>query len=187
MIKHWRIRLLSISLLLQPVILPSQLLAADNWRTVSAETFSLLWKDLTYTRLQVDPVQALPVDGDILEPSYAKQIIIKYKIGVSAERFRGMTNKALANSYSAEELSAAAADIARFCSWYKSVEKGDQYHLAWRPEQGLQLSLNQELLGVIRDPNSAALILSVWLGRAAVSESQRDSMLAAWRVAVSTE
>jgi len=187
MIKHWRIRLLSISLLLQPAILPSQLLAADNWRTVSAETFSLLWKDLTYTRLQVDPVQALPVDGDILEPSYAKQIIIKYKIGVSAERFRGMTNKALANSYSAEELSAAAADIARFCSWYKSVEKGDQYHLAWRPEQGLQLSLNQELLGVIRDPNSAALILSVWLGRAAVSESQRDSMLAAWRVAVSTE
>lgn len=179
MIKYRQAYLLSFLLLLG--VLPSTLAAADGWRTVSAETFSLLWKDLTYTRLQVDPQQAFPESGDILAPDYAKQIIIEYKVGVSAERFRSMTKKALEGAYAPAELAAATEDIALFSSWYKSVEKGDQYRLAWRPEQGLQLYLNASYLGAIRNPNSAALILSVWLGRAAVSESQRDTMLAKWR------
>jgi hypothetical protein len=162
-------------------IASSGLLAASTWETVSSEHFSLLWKKITYTQLQVDPRQALPEAGDILAPDYAKQIIIEYKIGVSAERFRTMTEKALAGAYSEAELRPAAGDIARFSSWYQDVEKGDQYRLAWRPEQGLQLHLNEAYLGTIHNPNSAALILSVWLGPAAVSESQRDTMLMAWR------
>ena len=181
MSKYWRTRILSILLLILVGLLPMHVLAAASWHTVSAETFSLLWKDLTYTQLQVDPQQALPLSGDILTPDYAKQIIIEYKVGVSAARFRKMTQTALTDAYSAEELAGATADIAHFCDWYKSVEKGGQYRLTWRPELGLRLYFNDEYLGEIRDPNAAALILSVWLGRAAVSESQRDIMLAAWR------
>lgn len=177
---HWT-RVRRILLFLVIVSHATGLLAAANWQTVSSEYFSLLWKKITYTQLQVDPQQALPDAGDILAPEYAKQIIIEYKIGVSAERFRDMTEKALAGAYSQAELLPAAGDIARFSSWYQDVEKGDKYRLAWRPAQGLQLYLNDTYLGVIDDPNSAALILSVWLGPAAVSESQRDTMLAAWR------
>tara|TARA_R110001583_G_scaffold461_2_gene4291 strand:- start:426 stop:989 length:564 start_codon:yes stop_codon:yes gene_type:complete len=179
--KNRKAYLFSILLLMFAGLISAPVMAVENWRTVSAETFSLLWKDLTYTRLQVDPQQALPASGDILAPDYAKQIIIEYKVGVSAERFRSMTDKALTGAYSPAELAPAKADIALFSSWYKSVEKGQQYRLAWLPERGLQLYLNEEHLGAIQDPNAAALILSVWLGRAAVSESQRDTMLAAWR------
>lgn len=124
--KNRKAYLLSIPLMLFAGLVSTPLMAAENWRTVSAETFSLLWKDLTYTRLQVDPQQALPTSGDILTPDYAKQIIIEYKVGVSAERFRSMTDKALTGAYSAAELAPAKADIALFSSWYKSVEKGDR-------------------------------------------------------------
>lgn len=154
---------------------------AVDWRTVSSETYTLLWKDLTFTQLQVDPVQARPENADILDPAYAKQIIIEYKVGVSADRFKKMTNKALEGAFSETELAPAAADIARFSSWYLAVEKGDRYRLTWLPGSGLGLYLNDKPLGVITAPESAALILSVWLGRAAVSEEQRDTMLAAWR------
>lgn len=176
-----------LAVLLLYAVMSGPLMAQENWRTVSAETFSLLWKDLTFTRLQVDPRQALPSGGDILKPDYAKQIIIEYKVGVSAERFRNMTEKALASTYTEAELAPAAADIAEFSSWYKSVERGDRYRLSWQPDIGLQLYLNDAYLGVIQDPHSAALILSVWLGKAAVSESQRDTMLAAWRSAIAAQ
>lgn len=157
---------------------------AADWRTVSSETYTLLWKDLTYTQLKVDPKQTLPESGDILDPAYAKQILIEYKVGVSAERFRKMTNKALADAFSAEELAGAAEDIARFCTWYIDVEKGDRYQLTWLPKKGLTLAMNDAELGTISSSESAALILSVWLGRAAVSEDQRDTMLAAWQKAL---
>ncbi|WP_269620153.1 chalcone isomerase family protein [Zhongshania sp. BJYM1] len=171
----WQGFLVTVLLSIHPLVF------AANWQTVSGETYTLLWKDLTYTELQVDPEQAKPANFDILDISYAKQIIIEYKLGVSADRFRKMTLKALDGAYNEQELSRAADDINRFCSWYLGVEKGDQYRLTWLPEQGLGLYLNDKQLGMIASPESAALILSVWLGRAAVSEDQRDTMLAAWR------
>ncbi|MBW2940950.1 chalcone isomerase family protein [Zhongshania aquimaris] len=173
------------SLMMAGVIFMQSVAQATEWQTVSSETYTLLWKDLTFTRLQVDPQQALPENGDILNPSYAKQIIIEYKVGVSAERFQKMTNKALEGAFSEQELAPAAADIARFCSWYLAVEKGDHYQLTWVPDEGLGLALNGRQLGIVSSPESAAIILSVWLGRAAVSEEQRDTMLAAWREALS--
>ena len=166
------------------LLLGQPLVFAADWRTVSSETYTLLWKDLTYTQLKVDPKQALPESGDILDSTYAKQILIEYKVGVSAERFRKMTNKALEDAFSAEGLAAAAEDIARFCTWYIAVEKGDRYQLTWLPKEGLTLAMNDAELGTISSSESASLILSVWLGRAAVSEDQRDTMLAAWRKAL---
>lgn len=157
------------------------LVAEESWQTVSKESFSLLWKEITETRLQVDRQQAWPVSGNILTPDYAKQIIIEYKVGVSAERFQSLTMKALTEAFTETELRTAMDDIVLFCTWYQDISKGDQYRLSWRPNTGLTLYLNEDPLGVIRDSESAMLILSVWLGRAAVSESQRDTMLAAWQ------
>lgn len=176
--KHLKVFVTAVLLLGQ-----SWVFAAD-WRTVSSETYTLLWKDLTFTQLKIDPNQAFPQSGDILDPTYAKQILIEYKVGVSAERFRKMTNKALADAFSPEELAAAAEDIARFCTWYIAVEKGDRYQLTWLPKEGLTLAMNDAELGTISSSESASIILSVWLGRAAVSEDQRDTMLAAWRQAL---
>ena len=72
-------------------------------------------------------------------------------------------------------------DITRFNSWYLGVEKGDRYQLRWQTDVGLQLQHNDTVLGTLQDPEAAKLILSVWLGPAAVSESQRDRFLDAWQ------
>ena len=156
---------------------------AMNWQTVAADTYKLLWKEITYTELQVDGEQAMPAEGDILTPSYAKQIIIRYGLSVSAERFRKLTDDSLADGYSEEELAPHRRAIDTFNSWYLGVEKGDKYRLSWQPDVGLSLHHNEAHLGTLADAQAAQVILSVWLGRAAVSEDQRDSFLRQWRSA----
>ncbi len=157
---------------------------AADWQTVAADRYKLLWKELTYTELQIDPRQSAPASGDILDPAYGKQIVIEYGLAVSAERFRKLTLDCLADNYSDAELAAHRSAIGQFNSWYLGVEKGDRYRLSWQPEQGLSLYHNQRHLGTLNEPEAAAIILSVWLGRAAVSESQRDYFLGEWRRAV---
>ena len=110
---------------------------AMNWQTVAADTYKLLWKEITYTELQVDGEQAMPAEGDILTPSYAKQIIIRYGLSVSAERFRKLTDDSLADGYSEEELAPHRRAIDTFNSWYLGVEKGDKYRLSWQPDVGV--------------------------------------------------
>ena len=159
----------------------STTLHATPWETVAADRYKLLWKELTYTQLQVDPRQSAPTNNDILSPGYSKQIIIEYAISVSAERFRDLTQDQLEEAYDDEQLAPYREDIARFNNWYLGVEKGDRYQLRWQAGVGLQLQHNDTLLGTLQDPEAAKLILSVWLGQAAVSESQRDRFLAAWQ------
>lgn len=154
---------------------------ASAWETVAADRFKLLWKELTYTQLQIDPTQAPPADGNILDPGYSKQIIIEYALSVSAARFRSLTIDSLEEHYQDRELAPYRHEIERFSQWYIGVEKGDRYQLRWQADVGLTLQHNDQILGTLKDPNAAALILSVWLGRAAVSESQRDQFLAEWR------
>ena len=155
--------------------------AANQWTLAAEETYKLLWKPLTHTRLEVDPKQALPDDGDILDPDYAKRITITYEVSVSAERFAKMTREALEDNFDDSELSPHRQHIDAFCSWFLPVEQGDRYSLSWRPNSGLTLAYNDTELGTLEDPDASAVVLSVWLGRAAVSESQRDDMLQQWR------
>ncbi len=158
---------------------------ATDWQTVAADHYKLLWKTITYTQLHIDPSQPAPADGDILNPAYGKQIVIEYGLAVSAERFRKLTLDRLEDSYSDAELAAHRPAIERFNSWYLGVEKGDRYRLSWQPAQGLSLFHNDHHLGTLNEPQAAAVILSVWLGRAAISEEQRDYFLGEWRGALS--
>lgn len=155
--------------------------ASAEWRTVGSDEFKLLWKTLVHTELQVNPEQPLPDSGDILDRGYDKRIIIRYHVGVSAERFRDMTLDALRDNISPERLAPHWAEIEEFASWYLPVSKGDHYQLSWQQGEGLSLVHNTQLLGRIAQPEAAALILSVWLGEAAVSEAQREAFLQAWR------
>lgn len=154
---------------------------ASQWQVAAEETYKLLWKPLTHTRLEVNPQQPLPADGNILDPEYAKRITITYEVSVSAERFAKMTLEALEDNFADDELAPHRAQIEQFCSWFLPVEKGDRYSLDWRPQAGLTLAHNGSALGTLEDPAASAVVLSVWLGRAAVSESQRDDMLQQWR------
>lgn len=177
--QYWR--LITFVCLLAAAVPPVH---AANWQTIAADSYKLLWKEITYTQLQVDTAQPAPVDGDILDPGYAKQIIIQYGLSVSAERFRKLAIDSLEEAYSENELAPHRDAINTFNNWYLGVEKGDKYRLSWQPSRGLSLHHNGERLGTLQAAEAAQVILSVWLGRAAVSGDQRDYFLKEWRGAI---
>lgn len=148
---------------------------------VAQARYSLLWKTITEVALYVDPAQSAPEGGDILSPDYSKYLTIEYGVGVSAERFEKMSRDLLKENWPAEILAANSSAIDRFCSWLQSVEKGDRYAVYWTPQSGLSLALNGELKGSLASVEGAAIVLSLWLGRASVSEAQRDEILSDWR------
>lgn len=142
--------------------------------------YRFLWKRITTAGLYVDETRPRPAPG-ILAIDYPKAVLIEYGVGVTAERFRDMTRESLAEAWPASELERHAQSIDRLCAWFRDVEAGDRYALYWLPGDGLTLTLNGEALGRIEDPQAAQIVLSLWLGRAAVSEDQRDRLLALWR------
>lgn len=150
---------------------------------VAEARYSVLWKRITDVALYVDPAQSQPADANILDPRYSKYLTIEYGLSVSAERFEKMSRDLLEDSWPADVLAANRESIDRFCGWLQAVEKGDRYAIYWLPESGLSLALNGEVQGSLPSQEGAAIVLSLWLGRAAVSESQRDELLEHWRSA----
>lgn len=148
---------------------------------VAEARYSILWKRITDVALYVDPGQPRPDGGNILDPDYAKYITIEYGLSVSAERFRKMSLDLLEDNWPQAELDENRESIDRFLGWLEGVKNGDRYAVYWLPEQGLSLALNGKVLGSLDSAEGAAVVLSLWLGRAAVSESQRDELLAIWR------
>lgn len=162
-------------------VLPGELSHAGTaLEKVGEVDYRFLWKRITTAGLYVDENRPRPAPG-ILAVDYPKAVLIEYGVGVSAERFRDMTRDSLAEAWPASELAEHAAAIDRLCNWFRDVEKGDRYALYWIPDNGLTLILNGEALGRIEDARAAQIILSLWLGRAAVSDEQRDRLLAKWR------
>lgn len=147
---------------------------------VAEARYSILWKRITDVALYVDPEQPRPDDG-ILDPGYAKYITIEYGLSVSAERFRKMSLELLEDNWPRAELDKNRESVDRFLGWLEGVKNGDRYAVYWLPDQGLSLALNGKVLGSLDSAEGAAVVLSLWLGRAAVSESQRDELLAIWR------
>lgn len=164
------------------LLMTAQLQAAELKQVAESE-YRLFWKAITTARLSVDPAASAP--DDILAPSYEKRLGIEYHIGVSKDRFVKMAEDALQDAYSAEELSPHRDAVQQFYDMLEAVSSGDRYQLHWQPEKGLQLLRNGEGVGVIESAEGSRLILSIWLGRAAISESQRDDVLKQWRSSLS--
>lgn len=161
---------------------PETLEVADrSLSKVTEARYSVLWKRITDVALYVDPGQPQPDSGDILDPAYSKYLTIEYGLSVSAERFEKMSRDLLEDNWPAEVLAANREGIDTFCGWLRAVEKGDRYAIYWLPGSGLTLALNGNVQGSMSSEEASAIVLSLWLGRAAVSESQRDELLASWR------
>lgn len=160
--------------------------SSQVFERVGSEDFRLMWKLISRTGLYVDPDQRQRFGEDLLNPRYHKMLLIEYGVGISAERFVELTRNALEDAWSPDELAVHRDDIDKLCSLYRDVGAGDRYGLYWIDGRGLVLELNNEPLGTIADAGAARMILSVWLGRAAVSVKHRDLLLQAWAEQVSS-
>lgn len=157
--------------------------AGQRLSKVAEARYSVLWKRITDVALYVNPSQSQPESGDILDPAYSKYLTIEYGLSVSAERFEKMSRDLLEENWPEEVLAANREGIDIFCGWLRAVEKGDRYAIYWLPGKGLTLALNGEVQGSLASEEASAIVLSLWLGRASVSESQRDELLDSWRAA----
>lgn len=149
------------------------------WQQAATADYRFFLIKVTRAQLYIDP-EIQPVNH-ILNPTYPKWLKIKYHLAVNAQKLSELTLEALADNYDASALANHQLDIDKFISWYRDVEGGDEYSLVWQPERGLQLNFNDQPVGTIENAQSAQVILSVWLGKAAVSESQRDDILNQWK------
>lgn len=170
-------------LLCQPVIAAGGI-AAPNWQTVANAEFRLLWKTLTWAELAVDPEQKNP--QDILDAGYAKALQIRYGVGVTADRLKSLAWKSVEDGWEPSQIERHRSKLESFFTHFVDVEKGDVYLLRWQPEAGLELLLNQTLLVQETNADAATMILSIWLGPAAVSDKQRQALLDQWRTALET-
>ena len=177
-----RLAVLITALKLALLMLSAPLQAADLKQVAESE-YKLFWKAITTARLAVDPEAKAP--EDILEPTYEKRLGIEYQIGVSKERFVKMAEDALEDNYSDQELAPHREAVNQFYDMLEAVSSGDRYQLHWQPGKGLQLLRNGKAVGLIESAAGSRLILSIWLGRAAISESQRDDVLKQWRSSLS--
>lgn len=153
--------------------------AASDWQTVATAQFRVLWKTLTWAELSVDPIERTPID--ILDASYSKALQIQYGVDVSADRLRMLAWESINDGWSASQIAEHKSTLDAFFAAFRDVEKGDVYKLRWRPQVGLELLLNETKLSRVQDADVATMILSIWLGPAAVSEKQRQTLLEQWR------
>ena len=88
-----------------------------------------------------------------------------YNRSFTRDQLISQGNKALAVEATEEERKRYARALADLNSVYKDVVKGDCYRLDFRPDYGLSLSLNREMLVTIRDPGFGEYYLRIWLGK----------------------
>lgn len=154
-----------------------------GWDEVGNANFRFLFKKITNATLLVSADQP---QASLFDVSYPKRIEIEYFVSASAQKLAELTQENLDAradwiALSAEDKQAAA----EFLSWYRDVEAGDKYQLEWQVAAGrfvgLALSFNGEVLGVVADPELAAVLLGVWLGPEAISVRQSKRLEQAWQ------
>ena len=180
-LRHWAV-LIALSLITIDLH-AAELKKAAELKQVAESEYRLFWKSITTARLAVNPEASAP--RDILDPGYEKRLGIEYHIGVSKERFVKMAEDALQDNYSDGELEPHRDAVEQFYGMLDAVSDGDRYQLHWQPGNGLQLLRNGKSVGLIESEEGSRLILSIWLGRAAISEGQRDDVLKQWRSSLS--
>lgn len=107
----------------------------------------------------------------------SKHLEIFYYRDVTAAQFIDMGDSALRKNVTRAEWDRMQSHLAKINALYRDVQAGDSYSLSYHPDTGLILSLNNEELGAIEDPDFAALYYRIWLGEQSVNNRFRDEIL----------
>ncbi|MBN2646415.1 MAG: chalcone isomerase family protein [Thiotrichales bacterium] len=157
------------ALLLGLVSLPA--LASSSELTLRAEAtatwlFIDVYKAALYAPEKVGSQQ-------LLQETTPLNLELCYLRAISKEQFVEAASKALPEDLS-PELKAAVQGLHQA---YQNVEPNDCYQLRYEPQQGVQLSLNQQPLFQTATAGFKQLYFGVWLGPNALSEKVRDQLL----------
>jgi hypothetical protein len=106
-----------------------------------------------------------------------KRLEINYFHAITGEDFARSTDEFIARNVPSEMMGRLRTQIDRLNRLYEDVNPGDRYALTYIPGRGTELALNGEGKGVIRSPDFAAAVFSIWLGKEPVDVSLKRQLL----------
>ena len=106
-----------------------------------------------------------------------KKLVLHYFHPIKASDFAKATIKMIKKNVSPEAYDAMAPQIAQMNQLYQDVRPGDQYAATYIPGEGLELALNDQVLGTVPGKAFSKAYFSIWLGKHPVSESFRKDLL----------
>lgn len=115
-------------------------------------------------------------DGHALD-DIPKKMEFHYLSDMKAERFTESGDALLKKNASADELAQIRGKIDAINDMYRDVKKGDRYSLTYMPGKGTELALNDEVLGLIKGYDFAAIYYRIWLGESPVDDDLKNKLL----------
>lgn len=98
--------------------------------------------------------------------------------GITARRFSRLWIEGLAVNSKADALMAQAENTVAFDAMFKGrLEQNDFVKISHSPGKGVTVSLNDVILGTIKDENFFSMLLATWIGSVPLSSDYRDSLL----------
>ncbi len=116
------------------------------------------------------------LSNDVLS-DVPKRLVLEYFQSIEAEDFAEATRTMVEKNTDTETLSRIAPALDRLCLAYRTVAPKDRYALTYIPEKGLDLSLNDTLLGTFEGADFARAIFSIWIGEKPINKHFRDRLL----------
>lgn len=115
---------------------------------------------------------------DILSMPGPKQIRMHFLYKkVSREKLVETLDKGFRENHTLEQLNEIAEEISQLKSMFKTVRKGDEVVLNYRPQSGTEIFFNEELQGSIPGFRFHQAVMRVWLGEEPADRSLKKGLL----------
>jgi Chalcone isomerase-like len=113
--------------------------------------------------------------GDIFSKT-PKQLRFAYEKAIPAKAFREASEEYLKINLG-QKFTEWEKPFKNFNANYRDVKEGDYYDLVYATKTGLQLFLNNKLLGTLKDSAQSLAYFNVWFGKEPFSEDLKKNLL----------
>lgn len=122
--------------------------------------------------------------GELFELTKPTKMVIKFTVDeYTLRRFRSFWVESMAINSSPALLKKYAHDLSYFTSLFRgSLFKGDTIDIAYNPEYGTQIRLNEHILGEIQSREFFKMLLATWIGDVPPSSNFRHDLLSPSRI-----
>lgn len=147
----------------------------DN-QTLTLHGIGLLkWKYLVNVYL-VGLYKPIDIPVEKVLQDIPKRLEYYFFVDMKASDFQETGFDLMAQNVGKEKAEQMLPELETFNSFYRDVKKGQRYSFTYIPDKGLEMALDGEILGVVRNNEFAAAYLSIWLGPDPVSKSLQEGM-----------
>jgi len=191
--RHWHIFLsrklaAAVCLFILAAVYPGEVFAAtnrgvhfENEITVGNEQLTLhgigllKWKYLVNVYL-VGLYKPARVPVDQVLQDVPKRLDYYFFVDMKASDFQDTGFQLMAQNVGEEKAKSMTGELEAFNSLYRDVKAGQRYTFTYLPGQGLEMALDDRVLGQVRGDEFAAAYLSIWLGPNPVSQGLQEGL-----------